>query len=93
VRNTANPKGADYADSEVGTPLMHKAFHHDNGPLADKALVAAEREAEMHLFVAGIGHAKNPTSHRNVSMTALEAARLIVFASHLFEVVERRTKC
>ena len=92
VRNTANAKGAGYADSEVGTPLMRKAFHPDTGPLADKALVAAEREAEMHLFAAAIGHAKNPTSHRDVAMTAPEAARLIVFASHLFDIVERRAK-
>jgi hypothetical protein len=90
VRNAANAKGAAYADSEVGTTLMRKAFHPDTGPLADKTLVPAEREAEMHLFAAAIGHAKNPTSHRDVAMTALEAARLIVFASHLFDIVERR---
>jgi hypothetical protein len=90
VRNTANAKGAGYSDSEIGTPLMRKAFHPDTGPLAAKALVVAEREAEMHLFAAAIGHAKNPTSHRDVAMAALEAARLIVFASHLFDIVERR---
>jgi hypothetical protein len=92
VRNTANAKGAGYSDSEVGTPLMRKAFHPDTGPLSDKALVPEEREAEMHLFAAAIGHAKNPTSHRDVAMTALEAARLFVFASHLFDIVERRAK-
>jgi hypothetical protein len=92
VRNTANAKGAAYADSEVGTTLMRKAFHSDTGPLADKTLVPAEREAEMHLFAGAIGHAKNPTSHRDVAMTAPEAARLIVFASHLFEIVERRQR-
>jgi Protein of unknown function (Hypoth_ymh) len=92
VRTAANAKGAGYSDSEVGTPLMRKAFHPDTGPLADKALVGAEREAEMHLFAAAIGHAKNPTSHRDMAMTAVEAARLIVFASHLFEIVERRAK-
>lgn len=92
VRNTANAKGAGYSDSEVGTTLMRKAFHPDTGPLVDRTLVPAEREAEMHLFAAAIGHAKNPTSHRDVAMTALEAARLIVFASHLFELVGRRTK-
>ena len=92
VGNSANTKGAGYPELEVGTPLMRKAFHPETGPLADKSLATAEREVEMHLFAAAIGHAKNPTSHRDVAMTALEAARLIVFASHLFEIVERRTK-
>jgi Protein of unknown function (Hypoth_ymh) len=92
VRNTANAKGAGYPDSEVGTAMMRKAFHPDTGPLTDKALVSAEREAEMHLFAAAIGHAKNPTSHRAVAMTATEAARLIVFASYLFDIVEQRAK-
>ena len=90
VRNTANAKGAGYADFEVGTTLMRKAFNPETGPLADKSLIAAEREAEMHLFAAAIGHAKNPTSHRDVAMTAPEAARLIVSARHLFDIVERR---
>ena len=90
VRNAANAKGAGYPDSEVGTTLMRKAFHPDAGPLGDKTLIAAEREAEMHLFAAAIGHAKNSTSHREVAMTPLEAARLVVFASHLFDIVEQR---
>jgi hypothetical protein len=76
VRHAANAKGVGYADSEVGTTLMRKAFHPETGPLADKTLVVAERKAEMHLFAAAIGHAKNPTSHRDVAITALEAARL-----------------
>jgi hypothetical protein len=74
VRDTANAKGAGYSGSEVGTTLMRKAFHPDTGPLTDKGLVLAEREAEMHLLAASIGHAKNPTSHRDVAMTALEGA-------------------
>jgi hypothetical protein len=90
VRHTANARGAGYAASEVGVTLMRKAFHPETGSLADKTLVAAEREAEMHLFAGAIGHAKNPTSHRDVAVTAIEAARLIVFASHLFDIVERR---
>lgn len=45
-------------NSEVGTALMRKAFHPDTGPLTDKTLIVAEREAEMHLFAAAIGHAK-----------------------------------
>jgi hypothetical protein len=71
---------------------MRKAFHPDTGPLSDKSLVQAEREADMHMFAAAIGKAKNPTSHRDVAMTPTEAARLIVHASYLFDIVEQRAK-
>jgi uncharacterized protein Ymh len=90
VRKAANNIGAGYADSEVGIQLMRKAFHPDTGPLTDKNLIPAEREAEMHLFAGAIGHAKNPPSHRDFPITAREAARLIIFASYLFDLVERR---
>lgn len=90
VRGAANAKGAGYKDSEVGTTLMRKAFHPESGPLTNSELVVGEREAEMALFAGAIGHAKNPTSHRDVSMSAPEAARLIVFASHLYGLVEQR---
>jgi Protein of unknown function (Hypoth_ymh) len=90
VRNAANAKGAGYADDEVGTKLMRKAFHPDNGPLSDMTVVFPEREAVMFLFSGAIGHAKNPTSHRDVMISAPEAARLIIFASHLFDIVGQR---
>src|SRR5262249_47801214 len=91
ARKAANAKGAGYFDSEVGTNLMRKAFHPETGSLTDKSLVPAEREAEMHLFSGAMGHAKNPPSHRDFPITAQEAARLIIFASHLFNIVEQRT--
>jgi hypothetical protein len=91
VRNAANEKGASYPDDLVGIALMRKAFHPDNGPLTDKLLVAAEREANMHLFSGAIGHAKNPTGHREVNIAPVEAARLIAFASHLLSIVEQRS--
>jgi hypothetical protein len=90
VRKAANAKGASYADDLVGITLMRKAFHPDVGPLRNTALVAAEREAEMHLFAGAIGHAKNPASHRDVVLSPEEAARLVVFASHLLDIVEQR---
>lgn len=90
VRNAANEKGAGYKDSEVGTSLMRKAFHPEGGPLTNPELVVSEREAEMSLFAGAIGHAKNPTSHRDIEIAAPDAARLIVFASHLFCLVEQR---
>lgn len=91
VRKVANKKGAGYPNDLVGTKLMRSAFHTDNGPLRDAALVTAEREAEMHLFSGAIGHAKNPASHRDVGLSPEEAARLIVFASHLLSIVEQRS--
>lgn len=90
VRKAANSKGAGYRDSEVGVTLMRKAFHPENGPLTNKGLEPAEREAEMHLFSGAIGHAKNPAGHRDFEISAAEAARLIVFASHLLNIVEQR---
>jgi uncharacterized protein (TIGR02391 family) len=91
VRNTANKKGASYPDDLVGVTLMRKAFHPDSGTLSDKCLVTAEREADMHLFSGAIGHAKNPTSHRDVTVSPRGAAQLILFASYLLGVVEQRS--
>jgi len=90
VRQAANTKGAGYPDDLVGVPLMRKAFHTDGGPLTDKELVPAEREAMQALFAGAIGHAKNPNGHRDVAVKAETAARLIIFASHLLDVTDER---
>lgn len=79
-----------YADDCLGTTLMRRAFHTSDGPLRDASLVSGEREAEMHMFSGAIGHAKNPTSHRDVTLTRLNAARLIIFASHLLDIAVSR---
>jgi hypothetical protein len=90
VRNVANAKGAGYSNSDFGSSLMRKAFHPENGPLSDQSQIYSEREAEMHIFSGAIGHAKNPPSHRDYAITAQQAARLIVFASHLLDIVDQR---
>lgn len=92
VRNAANAKGAGYPDSDVGTTLMRNAFHPQTGSLTDMNAVVAEREAVGHLFSGAIGYAKNPTSHRHVAIAATEAARLIVFASQLLQIVQERAQ-
>lgn len=90
TRKAANAKGAGYSDDLVGTKLMRAAFHPDTGPLRNASLVVAEREAEMHLFSGAVGHGKNPPSHRDVQPAPEEATRLIVFASHLLSIIEKR---
>lgn len=83
-------RGCGYSDDVIGKALMQKAFAVNDGPLRDPDLVPAEREAEFFLFAGAIGHAKNPASHRDVSLSREEAARLIVFASYLLAIVEER---
>ncbi len=90
TRRAANAKGAGYPDDRVGTKLMRDAFNPETGPLTDPNLVLAEREAEAHLFSGAIGYAKNPAGHRDFEVTAVEAAQLIIFASYLFAIVQRR---
>lgn len=80
-----------YSADVVGKSLMTRAFNPENGPLANLSLTSSEREAEMALFTGAIGHGKNPTGHREVRHERETAARLIVFASHLLDIVESRT--
>jgi uncharacterized protein (TIGR02391 family) len=75
----------------VGVDLMRAAFHSTTGRLTDKDVVEAERQALSHLFAGAIGHAKNPGSHRAVTIGRAEAAQLISFASYLMGIVELRS--
>lgn len=84
-------KACGYPNDLVGRPLMQRAFGEKDAPLRNPELVQAEQDSEFFLFSGAIGHAKNPASHRDVSLSREEAARLIVFASHLLAIVESRT--
>jgi uncharacterized protein (TIGR02391 family) len=81
---------AKLPDDMLGVALMQKAFSERDGPLADMAVLPAERVAMMQLFVGAIGHAKNPQSHREAPVNMTEAARLLLFASYLMDVVDLR---
>jgi uncharacterized protein (TIGR02391 family) len=81
-------KTGGYAETDYGTDLMRKAFHHKTGKLTDPNQQQAERQARSDLFAGAIGSYKNPGSHRNVNVTAEEAVEIIILASHLLQIVD-----
>ena len=81
-------KAGNYAEADIGVPLMRKAFHVGNGNLTDPSRQTAEKQARSDLFAGAIGSLKNPGSHREVEITAEEAAEVIIFASHLLRIVD-----
>ena len=87
VRNAGN-----YEETDIGVPLMRKAFHADTGNLTNPNQQPAEKEAIAHLFAGAIGYCKNPSSHRDVEITAEETVELITLASYLLRVVDSRSQ-
>ena len=53
-----------FGPTDIGVPLMRKAFDKTAGPLSDPVQPEPEREALAHLFAGAIGSYKNPHSHR-----------------------------
>lgn len=85
IRAASRMKTEDY-----GVPMARKAFDPNTGPLTDKAAPIAEREGLSALMAGAIGSYKNPHSHRNVTLEAVEAAEMLVMASHLLKIVDER---
>jgi len=85
-----------YPPDTVGVRLMREAFRPAQGtsvpgPLTDAGLPVAEQEGMMNLFAGAIGLYKNPQSHRNVPADAMDAAEVIIFASHLLRLIDTRS--
>lgn len=80
-----------FSDTDIGVPLMRKAFDKLTGPLTDLSQPEAEREALAHLFAGAIGSYKNPHSHRTVTINdPREAQEMVMLASHLLRIAEAR---
>lgn len=79
-----------FSNTDLGVPLVRKAFDPETGPLSDTAAPLAEREALAHLVAGAIGSYKNPHSHRNINIEPQEAMEMIMLANHLLGIVERR---
>jgi uncharacterized protein (TIGR02391 family) len=83
---------AGLGNDRLGCTLVREAFSPKNGPLSDAQKVSGEQIALMELFAGAIGYFKNPGSHREVELTAIEAAETIMLASRLLRIVDGRAR-
>ena len=80
-------RAGKFEPDDVGVKLMRKAFDVKTGPLTMRDAPDGEKQAMSDLFAGAIGYAKNPGSHRDVKHNRQSAARLILFAGELLEIL------
>jgi uncharacterized protein (TIGR02391 family) len=84
-----------FGPGESGVQLMRNAFRPgaNAGPLTDVAELPGEQEALGHLFSGAIGRYRNPSAHgTGVFNDPIETAELLLLASQLMRIVDRRRK-
>ena len=80
----------EYTEEYCDAELMKKAFDPKSGKLTDTTQTEGEMQATSALFAGAIGTYKKPSSNWNLSLTAIEAAEVIIFANHLLKIVYSR---
>ena len=83
-------EAGQFAEADYGASLMRDAFR-KGGPLRDNSAPESEEDSLSHLFAGAMGYFKNPSSHRNVSIEPREAVKMIMLASHLLGIVDKRS--
>ncbi|QQG47871.1 MAG: TIGR02391 family protein [Candidatus Woesebacteria bacterium] len=82
-------KAGKYEKSDIGVPLMRKAFNPNTGTLTNSHSESSEKEAMSNLFAGAIGLFKNPASHRDIEgITPEEASDYIRVANCLIKMVD-----
>ncbi len=81
-----------------GVDLVRAAFKPSNsrdatvipGLLTDTTTLEAEQQGTSNLFAGTMAVFRNPSSHQNLTTTAIEAGSLLTFASHLLFIAEKQ---
>ena len=81
---------AGLSNEDHGVKLIRKAFHPETGTLTDKSLPFSERESMANYIAGAYGVHRNPSSHRKVKLTFVEAFERIVVASNILNMIEAR---
>jgi uncharacterized protein (TIGR02391 family) len=82
---------AGYTASSHGIHLFRNAFHAKDGPLRSLEAEPAEAEAFASFAAGAYGAFRNPQGHRDLELSAEEAAELMVVASHLMRAIDRNS--